>query len=375
MYSTKLKVVHIHTDHKFILDSNRFDGISFINTVIVISNTNNHVGKNNENVIFLEYNRKTIDRIVDLCHHSDSLILYDLSAISMQIALTVSTDIKIFWRFFGHELYSRIKGFCYSEKTEIVLKRNLLERMIDFLSPRKLVRLIRGSDNIFERTLERIDYFLCFSTEEYELLKEHFHSLPPLIKLNFSKLSLNRNAVSVGFKNIVILGNNRSAYNNHLDLIDLIIDSEMKSIYEFYVLFNYGMENKYTRYIRKRAICSSKIKLIEQFMTSSEFTFLYQRVSALVINGYRQMALGNIFEGLGNGVKVYLNEKNVILHWLRRLGFIIYTLEDFKYDLKSDNFQLSEAESRINIDTLMKVATVYTSDDFQNEILKVINRS
>jgi hypothetical protein len=373
MTFNKLKIVHLHTDYKFVSDSKRFDGNHFNNTIIYISNNNLYNDQLKENVLCFKNNKKDKDRIVDICNHCDLIVLNDLSTVNMKIALTVLPDIKIFWRFFGHELYGRISDFCYSEKTKIARKQKLHETITNFLNPHSLIKLLPNSRNLFKRTAERINYFLCFSTEEYDLLKDHFPSLPPLIKLNLQLYS-GIIASNLSIRNIVVLGNNRSAYNNHLDLIDMIMESEANHNVEFHLLFNYGPENKYTKSVRKKALNSTSLKLIEEFMSRSEYMSYYQKVCSLVINGHRQMALGNVFEALKNGVKIYLNERNVILSWLRNQGFVIFTIMDFQNDLKTGNFQLSEAESKYNIEQLIKISSAHTADDFQNAILKAIGR-
>ena len=49
------------------------------------------------------------------------------------------------------------------------------------------------------------------------------------------------------------------------------------------------------------------------------------------------MAGGNIFLAIQNGVKVYLNKRNVFLTWLKNEVILVYTIEDFDQDLKDNN--------------------------------------
>jgi len=88
----------------------------------------------------------------------------------------------------------------------------------------------------------------------------------------------------------------------------------------------------------------------------------------LVINSYRQMAGNNIFTALGNGVKVYLNRRNVFYTWMKNEGFMIYTIEDFDADLQNNNLRLTDEITKYHVSQLEKFANKYTIEDFQKEI-------
>src|SRR5699024_1419419 len=93
--------------------------------------------------------------------------------------------------------------------------------------------------------------------------------------------------------------------------------------------------------------------------------------SAFVHNGYRQMALGNIYAALRNGVKVYLNEKNVIMQWLLNEGFLIFSLNEFQNDIECDNLRLSQDQAQTNIDRLTQLMKNYTIEHFQQNIIQL----
>src|SRR5690606_10212357 len=54
----------------------------------------------------------------------------------------------------------------------------------------------------------------------------------------------------------------------------------------------------------------------------------------VVMNHYRQQAIGNILAMLWMGAKVYLDEKNTFYHYLRRKQIHIFSVEK---DLNPDN--------------------------------------
>ena len=98
-------------------------------------------------------------------------------------------------------------------------------------------------------------------------------------------------------------------------------------------------------------------------------------LSAAVFNAYRQMAMANIFTALQNGVKVYLNNKNITMQWLLNEGFIIYSIDDFAQDLENGNIVLTEDAAKQNSERLHKMVETYTFEDFQNKLVTLINSS
>jgi dTDP-N-acetylfucosamine:lipid II N-acetylfucosaminyltransferase len=96
------------------------------------------------------------------------------------------------------------------------------------------------------------------------------------------------------------------------------------------------------------------------------------RIKAAVFNSYRQMAMGNIFALLNNGTKVYLNAQNVIYHWFVTFGLKIYTIEDFKVDLKSGNLELKTSEKIENVAALERMRLEFNHERFANDIMSLL---
>src|SRR5690606_10843771 len=107
----------------------------------------------------------------------------------------------------------------------------------------------------------------------------------------------------------IIVGNSKHVWNNHLDVFRIIKKSKRFDNYKFNLFFNYGVDNDYTEKVRNEANQNSFV-LIEDFLDIQEFSRVYNTATALVINSYRQHALGNIFTAILNGSKVYLNKKS-----------------------------------------------------------------
>lgn len=368
----KIKTVHLHSDFKFVSGTKRLEGEHFENTVIIITNKKDtYKGLYKETAIFLT--PRDLKKCIKYCEDADLVVVYDLDLFKSRVILKLPKNIKIAWRFFGYELYGKREDLFLSEKTrsyfESAPKRiNKLKKI--FYN----IKYGREPLNIFYQAVNRIDYMMALCTEEYDFLLKLWEDLPEFIQLCFGftkreSLKLPETAIKIkNQKRLVVVGNNRLMFNNHLDVIDLIDKSAKKSQYEFAILFNYGVENSYSEAVRQITEGKEYFHLIEDFMSLEEFGVFYQRISALVLNGYRQMAVGNIFSALKTGTKIYLNEKNVFIDWMRNEGFYVYTMEDFEEDLKNDNLFLDKEKAQKNLDLYVRLPEKYWIEDFQNEV-------
>lgn len=372
-----IKIIHIHSDLKFIYDSRIFENSIFVNQIIIIGNKNNCNGPYKENALFFKQSRKDIFRIINLCKTADIVVLYDLNFIKSFIINRLPSNIKIIWRFFGYELYEQIPEQVYSElsmkainKDEKVTPWNdLIAKIRRGVS--KYICWRTSYNKEFNKALKRIDYLLGLSVYEYNNLKQIWPYLPQFIQYTYT-FQVKTGIECFEKSNEIIVGNNRNAYNNHLDILELIKKSKKKINYNFLLFFNYGKNNNYAAAVRKKAEEIKEVRIIEDFLSIEIFEKVYEKAIALVINGYRQMAMGNIFTAFRKGVKVYLNRKNIIYDWLKSEGFLVSLIEDFVKDIETDNVSLTEKEAQNNIKQLNNLKNKYNIDDFHRAISEVI---
>ena len=172
---------------------------------------------------------------------------------------------------------------------------------------------------------------------------------------------------------MVVIGNSRSNYNNHLDILELVETCNLNKKINVNILFNYGAENTYTHKIREKARNIEKATLIDSFIPPHEFKNFYGPVAAFVNNSYRQLALGNIFSALHKGVKVYLNKKNPTYTWFKNEGFYIYEIDALKKDLETGQIHLVKSEIVHNLKCLKKLRVDHSKTDFQLEVMQLLH--
>lgn len=378
----KIKTIHVFTDYKHINISERFQGDYFDNTLLAIIPKNKELKKESAIMQFQD-SKKEIREVTDICKRFNLVVLYDLESIKIRIALNMPSNIKIAWRFFGHELYDKEKSLYLSKMTKSTLKsNNLLWYLKCFKSKRCIINAYKQiiskhfknkETSSFNTALKRIDFFLGLSELEYEYLNSKFLFLPEFVKVPIYPVNAQEKlppleTKTTGNTPIVIIGNSKAIYNNHIDIIEQIEKKKQKNKYSFVFFFNYGLEKYYTKKIRQITKGKDYYILLENLMSISEFNGYYKKASALVLNTYRQMAMANIFVAIKSGVKVYLNKKNLTYKWLTNLGFNIYSIQDFFYDIENNNIALNQQTANNNLEVMKKLSLNYSISDFQKKL-------
>lgn len=369
---SKIKTVLIHTDYKFVRGSKRFESDSFENTIVIFKKQEPYNGPYKKAAHF--YDKDEINQVIELCKEADLVVLYDLDLLKSKIALALPDDIKIAWRFFGYELYGRMKRAVLSDKTYSCIA-DPKEAIKDMFRPLyHKIKYGKSLERVFYDAIERIDYMFVLSKKEYEFLSKYFNNLPEYIQcLSLSKDSISNGSLNTRYESNsksrkIVLGNNRSAYNNHLDVLEKIEAAESKREYHFFLLFNYGREDDYANAVRNAVKGKFHYNLLEEFIPAEEFRDFYADVSALIINGYRQMAMGNIFMALNSGVKVYMNRKNTMMDWLLNNGIAIFPVAGLVADMDNNQVKLDEETITNNLKGLHNLYSGYTEMDFREII-------
>lgn len=368
MGNTK-KIVHIHCDPKFISQMKKFQSPAFENKLIFLGCREDIPSAWQEGAVAVSPQKGNINKVVSECEQADLVVVYSLASLIPRIILRLPKSQKIAWRFFGYELYEKIPEKMLSPETCRILKEAGISRSyVDRIKGGILLFFPKWSS--FNRSIKRIDYFLGFFSEEYELLRSFGFNLPPFLQipLNGTENAVWPDAPPIK-KPILLLGNSGSFFNNHIDIIRVLQKCKRLPRVRIKLIFSYGGSSHYDEVVKKEASKVPNIEFVERFLNISEFERIYQEAAALIINSYRQMALGNIFIALRTGTKIYLSEKNVTFHWLKEKQFKVFSVEhDLQPDLEESAFFLSREEAIHNYNKLVELRGSYTVEEFQRAI-------
>lgn len=318
---------------------------------------------------FRNLDRINYKEVCDFLKRFNGIVFYGLNYHFIKIVNRLPKDIKLFWRFSGSELYAKYDCNYLSERTKAIggFCREAPHPKQKFSVTIKKLK----TEVNYRRAKNRISRIIMTSKEEYDELCL-MSSLPKLMLTPISKIYRQQAFQSYPKQNKIILGNSRSPFNNHIDIVDYIAEENRKLKAELILFFNYGARNEYSRELLNSIKTIENHRVIEEFLPMDDFIGIYREARALVINSTRQLALGNIFTAISCGCKVYLNEKNSTYKWLTGEGIKLFTIEDLKKDIKEENFVLDENTARNNDLKIRQLNSEERFSEFNKELYLIL---
>lgn len=266
------------------------------------------------------------------------------------IIFFIKNNTKIHWAFWGaelyvlrdfkenilpktYDLYGRFIPFTYYFRKRIVLKYFrvfqwylfkyiLLNRISNVLTN------IKEDFNLINSLLDNklnYDFFCYFVRDE-----------------SFSNINLNN------LSNKVLVGHSAYQGCNHIESIESIKFFEC----EITVPLSYG-ESKYKEflidYINEK-YSNLNINLITNYLSYNDYIQFLSFHSTFILNSTHQVGFNNVLLCISLGMKVYLRKENSIYLYLKRLGFIIFNIQDDEINLAV----LNNYEKKYNLDLVYK---------------------
>lgn len=378
------KLLHVHSNIVFIDHSRRYVTPEIHNEVLFIGidNESNRLKLHQYGIKFkiFENTPTGISDAINYANSFDGVIFHCLYQSSVQILFNLNPKIKTFLKFFGQELYMLSPETFLSSMTNAYQPKSnysILGRFKRLLSGFKRKVKIAINKEYFvqrdnqKRVYERFDVVLMISKFEYDELAKLFY-LPKLIERQLvdQEQEIYECKLSPNKLNKIIIGNSGHRWNNHLDILNMISSTHNAVDIEFNLFFSYGTESIYSEEVKLQALKIKNLNLIESFLSKDKFEEFYFSAAALVINSYRQHAIGNIFAGIKNGCKIYLNKKSSTYDWLLSKGFLISEVEELKNDIETNNIKLSVEQQQYNFDCFINAVKSYTIEDFIDNVIK-----
>ena len=361
-----MKILHIHSDKKFLYLVACYSNPQIENTIVFLGED----FENSYNIIFYKKNKSAYKEISLLAREYDVVVFMSMCLQHALICTQLPQTIKVIWRFFGGELYPFLQQEILTDKSRKFFKHSPLHSTLSCLKNTLLYGA--SANSIFWQAVGRANYFMCLSKDEYDFLHERFEAIPEFLQAPFRQME----GIDVCCKKqpTIIVGHSKNIDGNHIDILDLILKSSMSDAYRYILFFSYSEYSKeYSEAVLERAIKCRNLKIVEQMLPFEEFNEIQRTSSVLVINAKRQIAMGNIFSAICNGMKVYLHPQNVMYNWFLRHGIKIFSTSDLLDDLEQGNILLSEDVMESNITQYNKLASTYNVLDFQRFLLSLNN--
>lgn len=351
------QIVHIATDEKFIDSAYHTYESAFPNKnafiVLMFQPKVEHLS-NSIPYVFVNTSDDYIGIIDLLSEPSDLIVFHGLVLHQAILAQHLQKQGKKFiWSLFGSEAYNKEYFFdrgCIGKKTYKYFISSYRKSIKDVLRPAYYIfRKKKLEKNIFKAAFRQMDFLACAYKEEFEMFKDL-----RLIKDNAKFLQFSYYPIDVIIKkeanfvssSNILLGNSATYTNNHLEAFEILENQDLGNRQVITVL-SYG-NTEYADEIIKigKERLKSNFKPITEFLPLTKYQDLLENCGIVIMNHYRQQAIGNIMNALYIGAKVFLSKQSSVFHYLKRLGCAIYSIEDELTYRNDDAFRLLDQDTK-----------------------------
>lgn len=341
-------IVHIATDQKFIdsaydIYERAFPGENKF--IILLDEDVSDVKylSSERNYTFIKAVDNFITEIKPLIKGSSLIVFHGLETPQGLIANNIDKNgAKFLWNVFGHEVYNNyeiVKNDYYGSKTYDKFIFSYF-RILRIIARPFFYRLIKGTPqpNVIKRnSIKRMDYLGAPYEEELNKYKELKIVNDDIELVNFTYYPMNivieKKSGFVKSDNI-LLGNSASYTNNHLEAIEILKKLDYKNR-DIITPLSYGNHEYGSQLVEiGKQNLGENFKPLIEFLPLSEYQKILQNCGIVIMNHYRQQAVGNVMNALYLGAKVYLSNRNTLYHYLKRIECHIYCIEE---DLVPEN--------------------------------------
>lgn len=357
------KILHIVPDDKFIDGAiDTFNQTSSINTYVSIDAVESFTYiKSHAAEVQILSKETLLPFILNGGYHL--VAFHTLPRDKYELALQIPKHIKVLWLSWGYDLYSPVEKMpailpieLYKPLTNKLINprekvspykriKRLVKRVIYYKKYRMAYleeqRIIQEEIRLQKALLGRIDYMSTVLPSEYEMLckLQNFHAeyfpFQYAFKDDFSFGDMYDNADKI------LLGNSATETNNHLDIIALLNQRNIKN--ECILPCSYG-SSEYLQKLKQTLLGhQTNLHVIENFLPQAEYATLLCSCRVGIFGHLRQQAVGNILICMLHGSKVYLYRDSIAYKYFSKAGYHVYTIED---DLTNDHISVALTEEQ-----------------------------
>ena len=241
------------------------------------------------------------------------------------IIKNMSKDVKIAWLLWGGEIYGQpdLAESFYAPISKCIYKiRGLFHDNGVYAFPKELIK--------------KADYCLTSEVEEVEYLNNYLHTNIPHLWYTYYALEdtigplINQRSHGDN----IILGNSAGIANNHFDALWQLKRIGVGSR-EIITPLSYGAPWERRLCLKfGELLFGERFKPLVEFLPLNEYNAKMLSCSVMIQPHWRPNAHGNIITALWLGMRVYLSEHNIEYAFFKRIGCVIFSIEN---DLKRSN--------------------------------------
>jgi len=243
------------------------------------------------------------------------------------------STVKIFWIFFGAELYMPLNQWGVYELYD--QPDPDWKRMLRLLSGELQSLVVRGvsRSRAIRNGVRDVDFFCFWNNYDYELLKKNFVTDCRHLDFIYHDLLVKRpKEIETKLSGHVLVNHSASISGNHLAVLEKLSSIDQEKKLSITTPLSYGDPTVRAETIEKGSTYwGDRYCAMTKYLPQDEYYKKLSTFSAAVFGSRRQEAGANIFYLLAIGAKVFLRSDNNMLLWLRDRSFKVFCVEE---DLK-----------------------------------------
>jgi dTDP-N-acetylfucosamine:lipid II N-acetylfucosaminyltransferase len=366
------KFIHIVSDEKFINSAYiQFDSVFPKKNVFYLLVDNFEVNLKhvhfNENFTTVKQDLSDLKVLANSFQNNELVIFHGFDYYKSFVFKNLPKSCTTVWMVWGAEVYNNTEVFrsetLYGPSTwSTFFDDSHSSRYLEVIKStlRRLFYFVKNQtevpDKLILNAISNVDYCGVLYKEEFDFIQWRINSRIKHLKFSYYPLELLIREVSSRITDVnILLGNSASPTNNHLESFELLryLPIEKRKII---VPLSYGNKQYASEVIdRGKELFSSNLIPLVDFMPLYEYNEYLEQCGIVIMNHYRQQALGNVLTMLWLGSKVFLDERNSIFHYLTRIGIIVFSIQKYLTRNNSEVFNmLSKEEQEINRKILQK---------------------
>lgn len=180
----------------------------------------------------------------------------------------------------------------------------------------------------------KTDYFSAPIPADFDVFRRRFDKFSgKYAQLNYGNVSetFAQGGLVTGGSNILV-GNSASPTNNHIDVFHMLAKHDLGSR-KVIVPLSYGdpAYRKKLMALGKKVLGESFVPLVD-FLSFDKYRALVASCNIVIMNHYRQQALGNIGAALYQGGHLYLDTVNPVYKFFKEKGAYVRTIQELTSD-------------------------------------------
>ena len=345
------RIIHIATEEKFVRTAHLQFSQAFPgkNDFYLISKKNGLVSDHTsfgEKVISVEEDEEVINGLAKTFPDDTVFIFHGFNYYSSLLALSLPSNAVIGWILLGMEVYNNpelqsrqanllgpLTSSVFRSEPKSFLRRKVFGFLHNFLVLMGKRKPTKGQ--LICKALRKAKYCGILYEEEFQNIQQitqqnykffHFCFYPIELMLDDPSTRINGNNI--------LIGNSASKTNNHLEAFQKLQPFSL-SHQKLIVPLSYG-DKKYAQEINRRGKenFGDDFDGLLDFMPLKTYNRYVQSCGIVIMNHYRQQAVGNVLVMLWMGAKVFLDERSTLFHYLRRVGIVVFSVSS---DLTASN--------------------------------------